>query len=40
MVSHEIKEIEEIYDRAIILHQSELAFYPDLQEAIGVDKTL
>jgi len=40
MVSHEIKEIEEFCDSAIILHQGELTFYPDLQEAITIYKTL
>ena len=40
MVSHEIKEIEEFCDSAIILHQGELTFYPNLQEAITIYKTL
>jgi capsular polysaccharide transport system ATP-binding protein len=40
MVSHEIKEIEEFCDSAIILHQGELTFYTDLQEAIEIYKTL
>ncbi|WP_022942141.1 ABC transporter ATP-binding protein [Psychromonas hadalis] len=40
MVSHDIKEIEEFCDSAIILHEGELAFYPDLQEAIQIYKGL
>jgi capsular polysaccharide transport system ATP-binding protein len=40
MVSHEIKEIEEFCDSAIVLHQGNLTFYPDLQEAIAVYKEL
>jgi capsular polysaccharide transport system ATP-binding protein len=40
MVSHEIKEIEEFCDSAIVLHQGKLTFYTDLQEAIEVYKEL
>jgi len=40
MVSHETKEIEEFCDSAIILHQGELSFYEDLQEALQVYKQL
>ncbi|MDN2664376.1 ABC transporter ATP-binding protein [Psychromonas sp. 14N.309.X.WAT.B.A12] len=36
MVSHDLKEIEEFCDSAIILHQGELVFYDNLQEAITV----
>ncbi len=36
MVSHDLKEIEEFCDSAIILHQGELTFYPDLQQAISI----
>ncbi len=34
MVSHEMKEIREFCDSAVILHQGELKFYKDLEEAI------
>ena len=40
MVSHEIKEIEEFCDSAIVLHEGNLTFYSDLQEAIDVYKNL
>jgi capsular polysaccharide transport system ATP-binding protein len=40
MVSHEIKEIEEFCDSAIVLHKGNLTFYSDLQEAISVYKEL
>jgi len=40
MVSHEIKEIEEFCDSAIVLHKGELTFYTDLSEAIDVYKEL
>lgn len=40
MVSHEIKEIEEFCDSAIVLHKGNLTFYSDLQEAIAVYKNL
>lgn len=36
MVSHDLKEIEEFCDSAIILHQGEMHFYDNLQEAITV----
>ena len=36
MVSHDLKEIEEFCDSAIILHQGELTFYANLQEALKV----
>lgn len=40
MVSHELKEIEEFCDSAIILHKGELTFYSDLSEAITIYKSL
>ncbi|MFA0426727.1 ABC transporter ATP-binding protein [Vibrio sp. 10N.222.51.C5] len=40
MVSHDIKEIEEFCDSAIILHKGELTFYPVLSEALAVYKEL
>jgi len=40
MVSHEIKEIEEFCDSAIVLDKGNLIFYSDLQEAIAVYKQL
>tara|TARA_R110001583_G_scaffold17482_2_gene70660 strand:+ start:28529 stop:29179 length:651 start_codon:yes stop_codon:yes gene_type:complete len=40
MVSHELKEIEEFCDSAIILHQGALTFYSDLSEAISIYKSL
>jgi len=40
MVSHDLKEIEEFCDSAIILHQGELTFYSDLQEAIRIYENL
>ncbi|MGR5120711.1 ABC transporter ATP-binding protein [Vibrio astriarenae] len=40
MVSHELDEIREFCDSAIILHQGELEFYDDLEEAIAKYKTL
>ncbi|MDG3088639.1 ABC transporter ATP-binding protein [Vibrio hannami] len=36
MVSHDIKEIKEFCNSAIILHQGELTFYPDLEEALDI----
>lgn len=36
MVSHDMKEIREFCDSAIILHKGEMNFYPDLEEAIKV----
>ena len=40
MVSHEIKEIKEFCDSAIVLHKGELTFYDDLDEAIAVYEKL
>ncbi|MDR9829331.1 ABC transporter ATP-binding protein [Vibrio sp. FNV 38] len=40
MVSHELDEIREFCDSAIILHQGTLEFYDDLEEAITKYKTL
>ncbi|WP_231732947.1 hypothetical protein [Colwellia sp. MT2012] len=40
MVSHEIKEIEEFCDSAIVLPDGKLTFYADLQEAIEIYKAL
>jgi len=40
MVSHDLKEIEEFCDSAIILHQGELTFYPDLQQALSIYQDL
>ncbi len=36
MVSHEIKEIKEFCDSAIVLHEGELTFYADLDEGIKI----
>nr|WP_086940000.1 ABC transporter ATP-binding protein [Thaumasiovibrio occultus] len=36
MVSHDMKEICEFCDSAVILHQGELTFYEDLEQAITV----
>ncbi|GHA39890.1 ABC transporter ATP-binding protein [Photobacterium aphoticum] len=36
MVSHDMKEIREFCDSAVILHQGELTFYEDLEQAITV----
>ncbi|OLQ92072.1 polysaccharide/polyol phosphate ABC transporter ATP-binding protein [Vibrio panuliri] len=36
MVSHDMKEIREFCDSAVILHQGELTFYDDLERAIAV----
>ncbi|RIZ55045.1 ABC transporter ATP-binding protein [Vibrio sp. PID23_8] len=36
MVSHDMKEIREFCDSAVILHQGELTFYEDLDQAITV----
>ncbi|MGR5243244.1 ABC transporter ATP-binding protein [Vibrio sp. PNB23_22_6] len=36
MVSHDMKEIREFCDSAVILHQGELTFYDDLEQAITV----
>lgn len=40
MVSHEIKEIKEFCDSAIVLHQGELTFYADLQQGLDVYSAL
>ena len=40
MVSHEIKEIREFCDSAIVLHEGDLTFYDDLDEAIAVYEKL
>ncbi|AQW57900.1 ABC transporter ATP-binding protein [Vibrio owensii] len=40
MVSHDMKEIQEFCDSAIILHKGELKFYPDLEQALEVYKNL
>ncbi|MFW8629139.1 ABC transporter ATP-binding protein [Vibrio natriegens] len=40
MVSHELDEVREFCDSAVILHQGELTYYDDLEEAIRHYKTL
>ena len=40
MVSHDIKELEEFCDSAIVLHQGGLTFYADLQEGLEIYKNL
>ncbi|MGF1721654.1 ABC transporter ATP-binding protein [Vibrio kyushuensis] len=40
MVSHDIKEVKEFCDSAIILHKGELTYYPDLDEALKIYKEL
>ncbi|MFZ3516544.1 ABC transporter ATP-binding protein [Vibrio harveyi] len=40
MVSHDMKEIREFCDSAIILHKGELQFYPELEQALKVYKKL
>ncbi|MEZ9657978.1 ABC transporter ATP-binding protein [Vibrio sp. 10N.261.52.F3] len=40
MVSHDIKEIQEFCNSAIILHKGNLTFYDDLDEALAVYKEL
>ncbi|HDU8586237.1 MULTISPECIES: ABC transporter ATP-binding protein [Vibrio] len=40
MVSHDMKEIREFCDSAIILHKGELQFYPELEQALEVYKNL
>lgn len=40
MVSHDMKEIREFCDSAIILHKGELKFYSDIEEALSVYKNL
>lgn len=40
MVSHDMKEIREFCDSAVILHQGALTFYNDLEQAISVYRNL
>ncbi|USD41340.1 ABC transporter ATP-binding protein [Vibrio sp. SCSIO 43135] len=40
MVSHDMKEIRQFCDSAIILHKGSLQFYDDLEEALDVYKQL
>lgn len=40
MVSHDMKEIREFCDSALILHKGELTFYEDLEEALVVYQAL
>lgn len=40
MVSHDIKEIKQFCDSAIILHKGDLTFYKDINEALNVYKEL
>ncbi|MBW3138194.1 ABC transporter ATP-binding protein [Ferrimonas balearica] len=40
MVSHDIKEIKQFCDSAIILHKGELTFYPELDKALDIYRTL
>ncbi|MFA0471732.1 ABC transporter ATP-binding protein [Vibrio sp. 10N.222.51.E8] len=40
MVSHDMKEIREFCDSAIILHKGRLAFYADLEEALSIYEKL
>lgn len=40
MVSHDMKEIREFCDSAVILHKGELTFYEDLEEGLGVYEKL
>ncbi|MCW8332823.1 ABC transporter ATP-binding protein [Vibrio paucivorans] len=40
MVSHDMKEIRQFCDSAIILHKGSLEFYDDLEEALDVYKQL
>ncbi|MCL1044135.1 ABC transporter ATP-binding protein [Shewanella electrodiphila] len=40
MVSHDIKEISEFCDSAIILHDGKLTFYDDLQKALQIYEEL
>jgi len=40
MVSHDMDELREFCDSAIILHQGELNFYPDIEEAFEIYKEL
>ncbi|MFV8387453.1 ABC transporter ATP-binding protein [Vibrio parahaemolyticus] len=40
MVSHDIKEVKEFCDSAVILHKGDLSYYPDLSEALDIYKKL
>ncbi len=40
MVSHDMKEIREFCDSAVILHQGKLEFYADLEQALEVYESL
>jgi len=40
MVSHEMEEIREFCDSAVILHQGRLMFYENLDEALKVYENL
>ncbi|CDT40953.1 Polysialic acid transport ATP-binding protein KpsT [Vibrio coralliirubri] len=40
MVSHQLEEIREFCDSAVLLHEGELEFFPDLEDAITKYKTL
>lgn len=40
MVSHDMKEIREFCDSAVILHEGELTFYEDLEEGLEVYEKL
>lgn len=40
MVSHDMNEIREFCDSAIILHQGQLNFYADLEQALAIYKDL
>ncbi|ANP77659.1 polysaccharide/polyol phosphate ABC transporter ATP-binding protein [Vibrio crassostreae 9CS106] len=40
MVSHQLDEIREFCDSAVLLHEGELEFFPDLEDAITKYKTL
>ncbi|WP_375749551.1 ABC transporter ATP-binding protein [Vibrio sp. HN007] len=40
MVSHDIKEIEQFCDSAVVLHQGRLTYYDDLSEGLNYYKSL
>ncbi|TOE68110.1 polysaccharide/polyol phosphate ABC transporter ATP-binding protein, partial [Vibrio parahaemolyticus] len=40
MVSHDIKEIREFCDSAVILHKGNLTFYHELEQALKIYKSL
>ncbi len=40
MVSHDIKEIRQFCDSAVILHQGKLEYFEDLEQALEVYSTL